>query len=58
MLNDSTQAWFTNLADWFGLPTIPVFNSANKAATFTEIVTNELLTAVPFNWMLGELSPA
>jgi len=48
--------WFTNLADWFGAPMIPTFNSANGAGVFTEVVQDENLVAVPFAWHLAELT--
>ena len=50
--------WFKELAEWFGSPMIPQFNSANKSGIFTELVTDENLVAVPFAWHLAELAPA
>lgn len=50
-----TVDWFVNLASWHQLPLIPVVNAANQANTFVEIVTNELLTAVPFSLNLALL---
>lgn len=52
-----TVQWFRTLADYYGIPTIPVFNSANAAAIFTEVVQDENLTAVPFSLCLVELAP-
>ncbi len=51
-----TVNWFSILSDWFGVPCIPVFNSANKAAIFIENVQDENLTAVPFSLNLVQLS--
>jgi len=48
--------WFAVLSDWYGIPCIPVFNSANKAAIFIENVQDENLTAVPFSLNLVQLS--
>lgn len=51
-----TVNWFTQLSEWFGLPLIPTFNSANKTGTFIECLQDQALTAVPFSLLLGELS--
>lgn len=51
-----TVNWFTDLASWQGLPLIPVINAANQSNTFIEVVTNELLTAVPFSLKLALLA--
>lgn len=52
---DHTVNWFPELASWKGLPVIPVINAANQANTFIELITNELLTAVPFSLTLALL---
>jgi len=51
-----TGRYFVDLADWFGLPLIPTFNSANVAGTFAEVLQDENLGAVPFSLMLAELT--
>jgi hypothetical protein len=53
--NSYNQDWFIRLSGEFGLPTIPVFNSANRAGTFIELVQDENKTAVPFSLVLVEL---
>jgi len=52
-----TANWFRFLSDWTGLPCVPVFNSANKAAIFVENITDENVTAVPFSLNLVQLAP-
>jgi hypothetical protein len=54
---DITSNWFVWLTEQFGLPLIPVFNSANKAAIFIENVQDENLTAVPFALNMVQLTP-
>jgi hypothetical protein len=54
---DVTSSWFVFLCEQYGLPLIPVFNSANVASIFTENVQDENLTAVPFALNLVELTP-
>lgn len=56
LANDLGVNFFRNLADWFGAPMIPTFNSANGAGIFTELVQDENLVAVPFAWHLAELA--
>lgn len=48
--------WFVQLGEAYGVPCIPVFNSANRAGTFIEVVQDENLTAVPFCLNLVELA--
>lgn len=50
-----TLNWFRDLSDWHGVPCIPVFNSANKAGIFIEVVQDENLAAVPFSLQLIKL---
>lgn len=52
-----TANWFSFLSDWYNVPCIPVFNSANKAGVFIENVQDENLTAVPFSLNLVQLAP-
>ena len=54
---DITSNWFVNLSDQFGLPLIPVINSANKAAVLITNVQDENTAAVPFALLLARLSP-
>ena len=49
--------WFVYLSETFGIPCIPVLNSANRAGTFIENVQDENNTAVPFSLVLAELAP-
>lgn len=49
--------WFGMLSDAHGVPAIPVFNSANRAAILIDQVNNELVPAVPFTLYLVELAP-
>ncbi len=51
-----TQNWFIKLSIEYGLPLIPVINSANKAATFIDCVQDENAAAVPVNAFYAELS--
>jgi hypothetical protein len=50
-----TGSWFKDLSQSFGLPCIPLINSANKAGTFIEGVGNENAAAIPFSLILAEL---
>jgi hypothetical protein len=53
---DVTARWFALLTAWYGLPLIPCFNSANKASTFIDIVSNQTGTATNVNLMLAQLT--
>lgn len=53
-----TVNWFNQLAEWFGMPLIPTFNSANASGTFLSISQDENLTAVVFSLFLLELANA
>lgn len=55
---DITADYFTALSLLHELPLVPVINSTNKAAIFTEVVQDENLTAVPYAWHLALLKPA
>jgi hypothetical protein len=52
-----TKDWFLMLSEYHDVPAIPVISSANRATVVITNVTNELLTAVPFNLVLVQLSP-
>jgi hypothetical protein len=43
---DVTGSWFVNLSRWYGLPLIPVFNSANRAGIIMDVVQDENAAAV------------
>lgn len=53
---DLTAFWFPWLTQEFGIPLIPVFNSANKGNILIENVQDENLAAVPFALILARLS--
>jgi len=53
---DLTARWFPFLTEEFGLPLIPVFNTANKNNVFIENVQDQALGAVPFALVLARLS--
>lgn len=52
-----TGDWFLTLAHRYGMPLIPVFNSANKFAFLIDIVQNQALTAVTVTTIVAELAP-
>jgi hypothetical protein len=54
--SDLTARWFPFLTEEFGIPLIPVINSANKAGIFIENITDENLVAVPFALVLARLA--
>jgi hypothetical protein len=54
---DLTAWWFALLSEEFGIPCIPVFNSANKAGIFIENITDQALAAVPFSLLMAQLAP-
>jgi len=53
---DLTARWFPFMTEEFGIPLIPVINSANKAGIFIENITDENLVAVPFALVLARLA--
>jgi len=53
----NTAQWFVYLAQWTGIPLIPVINSANKAGTFIDVMQNQTTTAVTVQWVFGQLAP-
>ena len=55
--SQSTKDFFFDLSFWSQLPTIPVFNSANRYSIYVSGVTNENLGVVPFHLNLVQLSP-
>lgn len=56
-LRDSTRYWFKELSIQFGVPLIPVFNSANKATTIVDVAQNQAATAVNISWVMVQLAP-
>lgn len=51
-----TRDWFSALSLSTGLPTIPVFNAANKANTLVDVVHNATSTAVVVTLLCAQLS--
>lgn len=54
---DVTSRWFVDLSDKFGMPLIPVFNSANKNAILVDCAQDENGTDVIVTSILAELRP-
>lgn len=52
-----TKDWFLNLASWYGMPLIPVFNSANKGGFLIDGAQDENGTDVTVSTILVELAP-
>lgn len=50
-----TRQWFLNLSQATGLPTVPVFNSADKGNVLIDIAQDENGTAVGVSLILAEL---
>lgn len=55
---DLTAWWFKNLSLEYGLPLIPIFNSANKAGILIDIVQNQAAAAVVVDSIFAEIGPA
>jgi hypothetical protein len=53
---DYTKSWFILLSNAFGLPLIPVFNSANRAGITIDVVQDENAAAVQVDSMFVELA--
>jgi hypothetical protein len=49
--------FFKDLNQQLGVPTIPIFNSANKNGTLVSVVQNQAATAVNVNLILVQLAP-
>jgi hypothetical protein len=56
-LRSTTQSWFQQLSIAFSAPYIPVFNSANKAATTIDVETNGAGGTYIINLELVQLAP-
>jgi hypothetical protein len=52
-----TSEWFVRLSRMYRLPTIPVFNSANKFGITLDMVTDQAAGAVTVTSIMAELSP-
>lgn len=52
----NTARWFKELNQMLGVPTIPVFNSANKNGTLVDIVQDQTGNAVNVNLILVQLA--
>lgn len=50
------REWFKELAMYTGLPTIPVFNSANKGGTIVDLAAIQTATAVVVTTLVAELA--
>lgn len=57
-LRHTGARWFLELAERFGLPLIPVFNSANKGAILCDAAQNQAAASINTTWNLVELGPA
>lgn len=53
-----TERWFIKLSQEFGLPLIPVINSANKSATLIDAVNNQAGGTANATIWLAELNPS
>lgn len=52
-----TARYFKDMNQQLGVPTIPIFNSANKAGTLVDIVQDQTGNAVNVNIVLVQLAP-
>ncbi len=55
---DKSNQFFIDLSKATGLPTIPVFNSANDGGVILEVINNENASTPIINTILAELGPA
>ena len=51
-----TVNWFPHMSEWWGMPMVPTFNTADSAGTFFSVTQDENLTAVVASLFLMELS--
>jgi hypothetical protein len=56
-LSHLTAEWFWRLSDYFGIPMIPVFNSAAKAGISADLVTDHNAGTYNVSWIFMELAP-
>lgn len=52
-----TSEWFWRISDYFGIPMIPVFNSAAKQGIFSDVVTDHNGGSFNVCWIFMELAP-
>jgi hypothetical protein len=52
-----TARYFKNLNQELGVPTIPIFNAANKNGTLVSVVQNQAAAAVNANILVAQLAP-
>lgn len=52
-----TSNWFRVISNQLGVPTIPIFNSANKNGTLVDVAQNQAGSAVNVNLILAQLAP-
>lgn len=52
-----TANYFKDLNIAIGIPTIPIFNSANKAGTLLDVMQNQAGSAVNVNLVVAQLAP-
>lgn len=52
-----TARWFKDMNLMLGVPTIPIFNSANKNGTLVDIVQDQTGNAVNVNLIVAQLAP-
>ncbi len=52
-----TAEWWVRLTQLYGIPLIPVFNSAAKAGVFSEVVTDHNAGTFNVTWIFMELAP-
>jgi hypothetical protein len=57
-LRDVTCHWFDMLSTEYGLPLIPVFNSANKSSILVDALQSQAAAAVIATWYFVQLAPA
>jgi len=55
---DFTVPWFVRLSQWFGIPMIPVINSANKTGTLIDCTQNQSSNTVTADLIMAQLAPA
>jgi hypothetical protein len=56
VLKPFTSHWYLDISEDTGLPTIPIINSANKAGTFAEVLSDENSLAPVTNFIFAELA--
>ncbi len=57
IISEKTRSWFSDLARAFGMPMIPVFNSANRGGWLVDIVNSQVAAAPRITSVLVELAP-